>query len=226
MISLLAWSLPGQRNPVVVRRCVYGQAGFTLLELLVAMGIFALIGVMALGGLNNIVNQSTMAGQQDERLASLQRALRIIALDLGSADPRYVRDELGDRKELPFLAEGRGDYLVRLTRGGWANPAQLPYRGTLQRVQYRLEDGKLLREYWPVLDRVLGLEPRQEELLTGVEDVKLLFLDTSSGAPEWQQQWPPLRNSTGAAAGRPRAVQVTLELEDWGEVERLIEVVP
>ncbi len=203
-----------------------GQAGFTLLELLVAMGIFAIIGAMALGGLNNIVSQSSLAAEQDERLAGLQRALRLIALDIGSADPRSVRDELGNQREAPFLAEGRGDYLVRLTRSGWANPAQLPYRGTLQRVQYRLEDGKLLREYWPVLDQVLGEEPRSEELLTGVEEVKFLFLATQSGAPEWQQQWPPLVNSTATAvAGRPRAVQVTLKLKDWGEIERLIEVV-
>ncbi len=201
------------------------EAGFTLLELLVAMGIFAIIGVMALGGLNTIVNQGTLAGEQDARLAALQRAIRLISFDIGSADPRYVRDELGNQREVPFLADGRGDYLLRLTRNGWANPAQRPYRGTLQRVQYRLDDGKLFRDYWPVPDHVLGQEPRTEELLAGVEDVKFLFLDTQGGKQQWQQQWPPLDNPTGGAVGRPRAVQMTLTLKDWGEIDRLIEVV-
>lgn len=199
------------------------QAGFTLLELLVAMGIFAIIGAMALGGLNAVVGQATQAQEQSERLATLQRALRLIANDFGSATPRYVRDELGTRGELPLLADGRGGYLIRLTRGGWSNPANLPHRGTLQRVQYRLEDGKLLREYWPVVDHVLGQEPRSEELLTGVNDLKILFYDASQGQGEWQQQWPPLRLA-GGAAGRPRAIQVTIDLEDWGEIERLIEL--
>ena len=71
------------------------QAGFTLLELLVAMGIFAVIGAMALGGLNAVVGQETQAQAQTERLAMLQRALRLIGTDLGSAEPRFVRDELG-----------------------------------------------------------------------------------------------------------------------------------
>jgi general secretion pathway protein J len=199
------------------------QSGFTLLELLVAMGIFAIIGAMAMGGLNAVVGQESQARVQGERLARLQRAMRLIANDLGSADPRYVRDILGQERELPFIANGTGGYLVRLTRGGWSNPAQLPYRGTLQRVQYRLDDGRLLREYWPVVDvGALGQEPRSEVLLTGVKDAKLLFYDAGQGTGEWQQQWPPLRND---APHRPRAVQVTLELDDWGEIERLVEVV-
>ncbi len=201
------------------------ESGFTLLELLVAMGIFAIIGAMALGGLNAIVGQEIQTRAQAERLATLQRALRLMATDFGSADPRYVRDLLGTAHELPLLAEGRGDYLIRLTRGGWPNPAMLPHRGTLQRVQYRLDDGKLLREYWPVLDvGALGQPPRTEELLTGVNDVKFLFYDTSEGPGEWQQEWPPLRNADGAAASRPQAIQVKLDLEDWGEIERLFEV--
>ncbi len=201
------------------------QSGFTLLELLVAMGVFAVIGAMALGGLNTVVGQETLAREQADRLATLQRALRLMATDFGSADPRYVRDVLGMTHELPLLAEGRGDYLIRLTRGGWPNPAKLPHRGTLQRVQYRLDDGKLLREYWPVLDLgALGQPPRAEELLTGVNDVKLLFYDASQGSGEWLQQWPPLRNAGGTPLGRPKAIQIKLDLEDWGVIERLIEV--
>ena len=200
------------------------QTGFTLLELLVAMGIFAVIGAMALGGLNAVVGQETQAREQTERLATLQRAMRLISTDFSSVEPRFIRDELGSDRELPLTTDGRGEFLVRLTRGGWPNPANLPHRGTLQRVQYRLEDGNLYREYWPVVDPVLGQEPRSEKLFGGVKDVKFLFLDTSQGTGEWQQQWPPLRNTTGAPAARPRAVQVTLDLEDWGEIERLIEI--
>lgn len=200
------------------------STGFTLLELLVAMGIFAIIGAMALGGLNAIVGQESQARVQTERLAGLQRAVRLLTNDLGAVVPRYVRDELGDRHELPLLSGVGRDFLIRLSRSGWTNPGLLRERGTLQRVQYRLEDGKLIREYWPVMDHVLGQEPRREELLTGVEEVKFQFFDDETG--EWQQQWPPLSKIAAPDGQRPLAIQVTLELEDWGTVERLVEVTP
>ena len=68
-------------------------SGFTLLELLVAMGIFAVIGAMALGGLNAVVGQETQAREQTERLAMLQRALRLLSTDFSSVEPRFIRDD-------------------------------------------------------------------------------------------------------------------------------------
>jgi general secretion pathway protein J len=196
--------------------------GFTLLELLVAMAIFGIIGAMALGGLNAVISQSTQARVQMDRLIALQRTLRLISSDLAGLAPRWVRDELGTQWEPPLVTDGRGIFLLRLSRGGWGNPAGLPHRGTLQRVQYRLDDGKLTREYWPVMDHVLGQEPRAEELLTGVASLKFLYLDDQG---QWQPEWPPLQKSAAPAGSRPRAVKVQLELDDWGQIERLVELV-
>lgn len=214
----MQYRIPG-RSRIANRRKL---AGFTLLELLVAMGIFAVIGAMALGGLNAVVDQTTIAREQMDRLNRLQRAVRLMSGDFNSLAPRFVRDELGAAGEGPLLADGRlFGVELRLTRGSWPNPAGLPHRGTLQRVQYRLEDDKLIREYWPVVDHVLGQEPRSEELLTGVNEFKLLYLDAQD---EWQTQWPPAQNATAVASPRPRAVRIMLDLQDWGPVERLLEV--
>ena len=197
------------------------QDGFTLLELLVTMAVFAVFALMALGGLNNFLTQQALVSEELARLDQLQRAMRTLVNDLGQAQPRCVRDELGLSREPSFLADGRGDFLLRFTRGGWRNPAGLP-RGTLQRVQYRLEDGRLLREYWPVLDRVLGTEPRSEILLDDLDEIRLEFLDD---ADQWQSLWPPLRaGGSSSCEQRPRAVRATLELAGWGELQRLVEV--
>ncbi len=197
-------------------------SGFTLLELLVAMAILGIIAALAFGGLNTVISQEAGTREQAERLAGLQRTLRLMGGDLGGAVPRFVRDALGDPCELPVSADGRGDYLIRLTRSGWPNPASLPHRGTLQRVQYRVEEDRLIREYWPVVDPVLGQEPRSETLLTGVTEVRMQFLDEQN---EWQPLWPPLRNTGAAAPALPKAIRLTLDLENWGEIERLVEVV-
>jgi len=196
--------------------------GFTLIELLVAMTIFAVISVLALGGLNTVARQQELAREDMEALNRLQRAVRDLVWDFSQLQPRYVRDELGRGTEPPLIADGRLDYLVRLTRGGWRNPAGFP-RGTLQRVQYRLEDNTLIREYWPVLDHPLGMEPRSTELLDGVIDLRVFYLDEND---QWQEQWPPLSAINSEFAPRPRAVRFEFELEYWGEIERLVELSP
>ena len=58
------------------------QRGFTLLELLVAMAIFAIIGLAATAGLNAIIDQSTRANRSLNELNDLQRALRFLTIDL------------------------------------------------------------------------------------------------------------------------------------------------
>ncbi len=113
---------------------------------------------------------------------------------------------------------------VSLTRGGWMNPVGAE-RSTLQRVRYRLDDGKLLREHWMVLDATLEPEPVKRVLLNGVRSFKLRFY---SDGRNWQDSWPPASLGTERSEReqrwRPIAVEVTLELEDWGTITRLIEV--
>lgn len=195
------------------------SGGFTLLELLVAMGIFAIIGAMALGGLNAIVGQSTLAQQQTDRLGQVQKAVQQITSDLGGLQPRFVRDQGLREAEAPLISEGL-DYKLRGSRGGWRNPAGLSFRGTLQRFQYQVDDGKLYRDYWPAMDHLLQEEPRRQLLLEGVKNLRIWYFDSKQ---ERFDRWPPLRTEV-AAASRPRGIQVILELEDWGEIERWVEV--
>lgn len=205
------------------------ECGFTLLELLVAMGIFALVSVMAMGGLNAVLSQQSQARKQLARLHELQRAVNLMSNDFGQASPRYARDYLKDQgaaSEPPFFADGRGDPLVRLTRDGWPNPARQA-RGTLQRVQYRIEKDKLIREYWPVVDWTVNTNIQTETILQNFEKFELAFLDNSDpgSSDAWHDTWPPLRTgSSGKAPDRPRAVRIRFKLKDWGEIERLVEV--
>jgi general secretion pathway protein J len=205
-----------------MKRRALTEAGFTLIELLVAMAIFAIIGVMAMGGLNSVLTQQTQVKVQLERLHQLQRAVRLLSADVAQANPRMVRDEIGAATEPPFMAEGRSDALLQLTRDGWRNPFSMQPRGTLQRVQYRQEKDKLIREYWRVLDRTLTEPTRADTVLTDVDSVEIQLLDAAN---EWQEQWPPVQTKSGApASARPRAVKLRLKLKQWGQIERLIEV--
>ena len=195
--------------------------GFTLVEVLVAIFIFAIVGTIAMGGYNELVKQSGIVGDGAGRTRAIQATMQRMALDFSSLEPRPVREPLGDSVQPALRADARTDQLAELTHSGWSNPAGVP-RSTLQRVSYRLDDKKLRREYWAVLDRTLTGEPESAVLLDRVTRVGMRFMD---GNRTWHEQWPPLGYSAPDATRiRPIAVEITLELEDWGEIMRLVEV--
>ena len=113
-----------------------------------------------------------------------------------------------------------GENVVRLSRSGWRNPVPVA-RGTLQRVQYRIEEEDLIREYWLVMDYPLGVEPRSEVVLEDVAEIEIEYLDETS---QWSTQWPPLRQGLAATFVYPRAVRINLELADWGEIVRIVDL--
>jgi general secretion pathway protein J len=195
------------------------QRGFTLLEILVAMAIFSIVAYMAYGGFAAVLKQQQIVEQSSARLRAVQFTIRQFDNDFRQLQPRPVREELGEGWRGALIADGSELQEVELTRAGWSNPLGRP-RPTLQRVGYRVEDGILIRSYWPVVDRLLEEEPVETELLEGVSEFRIRFLDANG---EWAEQWPAQET---AAVPRllPRAVEIVLEREDWGQLIRLIEV--
>lgn len=199
------------------------QGGFTLLEILVAMAIFGIVAYMSYSGLDAVIRQHEIASESATRLRNLQYGMRRIVQDFGQIQPRSVREETGEGHKFAIVADTRTTEPIELTRAGWHNPLAHP-RSSLQRVAYWLEDDILLRAQWPVLDRMLGEEPVELELLDGVEEFRLLFLDPSN---EWLEQWPPPDTQGEPATQQtlPQAVEIILILEDWGEIRRIVELV-
>lgn len=200
-----------------------GSVGFTLMEVLVSIAIFALVGVMALSGYTQLQQQTEYQQKRLERVHDVQRAVQFIAQDLMQIEPRAIREPIGDQR-IPAVVSGDSvEYKIEFTRAGWTNTAGLQ-RPTLQRVAYRLDaDGALWRDHWRVLDRTQTSEPVRVRLLTDVNSVTFRFMDAQRA---WVERWPTLegQNPLDAGRSRPVAVEVTLDLEDWGEIRRIVEV--
>jgi general secretion pathway protein J len=198
--------------------------GFTLLELLVAMFITAVVFALGYGAINQAIGNREVIEHSQNRLLAVQGTIRTFVQDFTQLAPRPVREPLGEGYQPAIQADTRSTVLVTFTRSGWANPAGVQ-RSALQRVRYVLDGKQLRREYWTVLDATLDPKPRSRVLLDGVKSIKLRYMDDGRN---WREQWPPTTlTSTPTARDlrwRPIAIEVTLELEDWGRLTRLIEV--
>ena len=201
--------------------------GFTLIELMVALFIAALMFAMGYGALSQgLKNHETLKDQQ-ARLLALQTAVRLLEQDFLHLTPRPVRQAVGDEPAQPALQSGTPGTqpIVSLTRGGWANLVGAQRTG-LQRVAYLVEDGTLKREYWNVLDPTLASTTVKRELLKHVKTLGIRYMDANR---QWQEQWPPptvagvIAQETSLRL-RPIAVEITLDTEDWGTITRLIEI--
>lgn len=193
------------------------QRGFTLLELLVAIALFALVSVMAYRGLDSILVASERIELQATRLTELQKGMSFLLRDMEQVVARPVRDRFGDR-QAALRSDDVGDLRLQFTRGGVPNPVGLT-RSQLQRIGYALEDDELIRLSWPQLDGADELEARRRILIEQVEELQFRFMNRDR---DWVDEWPP--GGVGgepALADLPLAVEITLVLSDWGTLLRI-----
>ncbi|SHI20615.1 type II secretion system minor pseudopilin GspJ [Ferrimonas marina] len=195
-------------SPIQTKR----QGGFTLMEMLMAMAIFATLAIGTATILRQVIQSDEVGQSAQGDLKALQLAMNMLERDFTQMIPRAGRDSFGEEGTQLFE---HGDNLinsdfqgVRFYRLGWLNPQGRLPRGSVQQVMYRVQEETLQRLYSLYPDPVEGEEPIQLDLLDGVIDLKFAFYIEDS----WQTQ------PDGTAF--PKAVAVELELERLGVIRR------
>ncbi len=178
------------------------RSGFTLVELLIALLLFALLSAAATALLSFGVAARERSGQRLDELASITRARALLAADLGQAAPRLWRSDTGIAQpafqaNLPGAA-GNGTVLLSFVRRGWRNDGNAR-RASLQRVEYRTQGDRLERRVWPMVD---GSAPGPASaLFTGLSGVRLRFFADG----DWRDRWNPVQPDA-----LPAAVEITI----------------
>jgi general secretion pathway protein J len=220
--------------------------GFTLIELVVALFVSAIMFFFGYRALSQAILSRKEVDEQSARLQALQTTMRVLEQDFELAQPRPVRNVIGDGYQPAFSAaassfgatgvvstqlSGSGNSLkgstppiVTFTRVGWTNPVGIQ-RSEMQRVSYSIENGSLTRSYFPVLDATQAVVPVNRVLIDHVKSFTLRYMD---GGHNWLTSWP--QNTVGGAPQntqlrmRPIAVEVKIEIEGWGILTRHIEI--
>nr|WP_269474660.1 type II secretion system minor pseudopilin GspJ [Serratia ureilytica] len=191
------------------------QRGFTLVEMLLAIALFAMLSLTALTVFRGVLKNDEITQRKSTQLTQLQRALAIVERDLTQAQ---ARAPTGDKRwpaapefaVLQTSGEEGGDFQLLLIRNGWPNPqARLP-RATQERVAYRYRQGRLERLSYPNLSSPQAAA-RSVLLLSEVTRFQLRFYRQG----EWLTAWR-------AGGLLPQAVEIVIDTPALGEVRRIV----
>lgn len=184
------------------------ERGFTLIEMLVALMIFALLSLAGVALLRGSVSAQGATRDHLDRLGDLQVAIATLDADLNQATVRITRTEAGTLAPAFFAGgTGTGGPVLQFVRAGWSNASNAP-RASLQKVDYYWREGRFERVGYPMLD---GAAPEAPvKLLDRVSALTLRFRDDRG---QWREAWTPTQPDL-----IPRLVEMTLQREGGAPV--------
>lgn len=188
------------------------STGFTLIEVLLAVSIFAVISLASFSIFDGVLSGDRASQEQIKRLNDIQRAWLLMERDFIQIAQRSMRVD-GSEPLSGFIhtdvdALSSEDQSIAFVRAGWTNPGLLIPRSDMQSVAYRLFENKLQRLHYNFVDAVVGEEPKTRDLLAGITALKFEYFCQN----KWQAQLPSER--------MPSAIKVIVESEDFGEIYR------
>jgi general secretion pathway protein J len=186
--------------------------GFTLVEMLIALSIFALLSIAGVSLLSFGIDSRQRTAERLNTLASIVRTRSLLSADLAQAVPRTWRDTNGLRR--PAFSGSNNSTGIELIRSGWANDGGAA-RSSLQRVSYRLEGDQFVRISSPMVDGAIENPPAV--LLTGVKSLRMRF----HAAGVWRDDW-----QAEIADALPDAVEITVASKTIEPVRQVFVVGP
>lgn len=190
-------------------------AGFTLLEIMVALFIFSIIAMIIATGLQSVLQTQQIMQKKSAELEQLEIAFILLDRDVKQIINRSIIDFQGVR-QAAFLGT---QAMMRFTHGGYANPLAAEKRSTLQRVSYFLQDGKLIRRTWDVLDQSPANKFSDRVLLEQITHLEIHYIDAKKRVHDmWTENNSALTESNDDF---PMAIELKIIFANHSEITRL-----
>ncbi|MGS2718579.1 type II secretion system minor pseudopilin GspJ [Eionea flava] len=226
--------------------------GFTLIEMLVALGIGAVIALLSYQALSGAINIESRVSQLTQQMNATQRVWHFFADDFQHTVARPWQDSFGNQQPVMVgllgdrLSQGAGaavgddSYLLRFVRSGDHNFLRRP-RSNMQLVGYRItandtsnDSGESLsseptvslwRDYWRPIDGADESDVKSLLLIDNIHAVRFRYLSSESqtAADEaWITGWPESDQKNNTL---PIAIEISLDIVGIGSVTRLFPLV-
>lgn len=188
------------------------HAGYTLIEVIIALAIFAILGTISVGLLGRAFDTSARLKATTEPLAELQLAVTRINRDIVQIVERGTSSFMGQTNYAEFI------------RGGIVNPDEEETKSTLKRVALLCENNeKLVRKTWARVNPQTPSEFQEQVLINHLESCEFSYL---AKGDTWVSEWPmTTTQSREKPPPFPRAIKLKLNLKNFGDIPLLF-VIP
>ena len=184
--------------------------GFTLIEVLIALMIFAIVALITSSVLYQMFDTRQRTQIYADRMQEMQLAYVILSRDFRQAVPKPVFYN-SSIELMPFSGQSKQ---VSFTRGGYSNPLQQHPRSELQRISLQLRNGELIRRRFDKLDHQSTDQGAEQIILSHVKNINFNYF----GAKKTLSKFWPLNNSVTNGGIIPSSVELTVEFDDWGSI--------
>lgn len=192
--------------------------GFTLVELLVALAIFAVLAAFAYRSLNVMLDSRAALERESRKWRDVALFVGRIERDLGAVLPRKAAAASGTALDpvSSHIEATSGRVGLAITRSG--SPLQENALAAPQRIAYRLREGQVERLAWAGTEASPRDEPRSVPILGSVAALAFRFLDARG---QWRTSW----GLPGANDAAPAAIEVSVTLASGERIVRLVDLV-
>jgi general secretion pathway protein J len=192
------------------------QNGFTLLEMMLAIMLLAIISALGYQQLQSMLRNSELTQQHTSQLAEIQRAFQFLEQDISQAF--VLTPPVKASPQPPAFSTRLTDdenFHLTLTQSNWYNPGAYLERSTLERVDWSVTPQGLVRQGQALSYGQQYLQPQRVMQFPHISAFTLRFWHKGRWFNEWNAEFT-----------LPQAIEVTLQTKTYGVLQRVIEVSP